>query len=109
MAQAENDPVASPDGRVLFVYYKVGEVDRARLLPVVQAFEQKIRQQLPLLSLELMQRPASSAGIETWMEIYRHDDGLPEAALGAVEELAHALGMPQPRLSEIFVPLRRAI
>ena len=108
MPQLENDPVASRDGRALFVYYKVGEVDRARVLPVVQAFEKRIGEQFPLLSLELMQRSASSAGIETWMEVYRHDDGLPEPTLRAIEELARALGMPQPRLSEVFVPLRRA-
>lgn len=108
MPQLENDPAAAQEGRALFVYYKVREVDRARVLPIVQAFEQRMRQQFPRLSLELMQRPASSAGIETWMEVYRQHDGLPEAALRAIEELAQALGMPQPRLSEIFVPLRRA-
>ena len=54
-----------------------------------------------------MQRPASSAGMETWMEIYRQQDALSDQTLRGIEELARGLGMPQPRLSEVFVPLRR--
>lgn len=104
----ENDPAAAPQGRVLFVYYKINEADRASVLLLVQAFEKKIAQQFPLLSLELMQRPASSAGMETWMEIYRQQDALSDQTLRGIEELARGLGMPQPRLNEVFVPLRSA-
>lgn len=107
MPQHKNEPVVSPKGRVLFVYYKVDGADRASVLRVAQALEKKIAQQFPLLSLELMQRPASSAGVETWMEIYRQQDDLSDQTLRGIEELARGLGMPEPRLNEVFVPLRR--
>ena len=107
MPRHKHDAAASLRGRVLFVYYKINEADRASVLLVVQAFEKKIAQQFPLLSLELMQRPASSAGMETWMEIYRQQDGLSDQTLRGIEELARGLGMPQPRLNEVFVALRR--
>lgn len=107
MPQDKHDPGASPQCRVLFVYYKINEADRANVLLVVQAFEMKVAQQFPLLSLELMQRPASSAGMETWMEIYRQQDALSDQTLRRIEQLALGLGMPQPRLNEVFVPLRR--
>ena len=107
MSQHEKAPAASRQGRVLFVYYKIAESDRMRFLQTVQSFEKTIAEQFPLLSLELMQRPASSAGMETWMEIYRDLAGLTEQTLRAIEELARRSDMPLPRLSEVFVPLRR--
>ena len=53
-----------------------------------------------------MQRPAVSAeGLRTWMEVYRHSEGLGEAAIEAIAALARELQLPAPRLSELFVPL----
>ena len=93
-------------GPVLFVYYKIEQTKTAALLPLVCDFQQRLLQAWPGLSCELMQRPAVSAeGLRTWMEVYRHSEGLGEAAIEAIAALARELQLPAPRLSELFVPL----
>ena len=92
--------------RTLFVYYKVAQDQHAALAQRVRAFAQRLEVVHPLLNLELMQRPAASADmLETWMEIYRHPDGISEALALAIHALAVEMGLPAKRASEVFVPL----
>ena len=94
----------------LFVYYKVAQNQHASLAQRVSAFAQRLQVVHPLLSLELMQRPAASSdNIETWMEIYRHPEGISEALALAIHTLAVEMGLPSKRASEVFVPLDFAL
>jgi hypothetical protein len=94
-------------GKVLYVYYKLDAAQHDALAPRVRSFQEQLLRTWPGLSCELMQRPNVSAeGKETWMEVYRHADGLPDEMVEAIGRLAQELQLPAPRLSEIFIPLR---
>ena len=93
--------------RVYFVYYKIHRDQRDASIALVQNFQQQLARRVPEISCELMQRPAATPeGIETWMEIYRGDDGLPDSTLEMIAQIAGECGMPAPRLGELFIPLR---
>jgi Domain of unknown function (DUF4936) len=91
----------------LFVYYKVPMDQHAALRPVAQAFQQRVQQQWPLLRCELLQRPqATPEGIETWMEVYQHPQGVSDDMMAGIDRLAQEMGLPAKRAAEIFTPLR---
>lgn len=91
---------------VLCVYYKVGAVQHAALAPRVQQFQSALSSVWPGLICELLQRPEVAAGTETWMETYRHADGLSAAVVDAIAQAAVDAKLPAPRHIEHFVALR---
>ena len=107
---------------VLFVYYKVDAAQHAACLLRVRQFQVDLQRAWPGLHMELMQRPetaaaaaaapapaaaaAAAAGVETWMETYRHLDGLTEQVMAGIENAAAAAGLPAPRHAERFVLIR---
>ena len=92
-------------GTVLCVYYKVPITQHADAAPRVRAFQAELLLAWPDLSCELLQRPGSSNGIETWMETYRCATGLTLDMINATEQGAAMAGLPTPRHSERFIPL----
>jgi hypothetical protein len=93
--------------QTLYVYYKLPTDQHALWRPRVENFAQRLRQRWPGLQVELMQRPDPSAeGQETWMEVYRHPDGVSAPVIAAIGQLAIELGLPPKRAAEIFIPLR---
>ena len=92
-------------GSVLCVYYKVPVARHADMAPRVRAFQAALLLAWPGLSCELLQRPGSSDGIETWMETYRCATGLTLDMMNATTQGAAKAGLPTPRHSEHFVPL----
>ena len=93
--------------QALFVYYKVEPQQHDSLLRKGRGFAAAAMQQWDLLEVELLQRPQPNAqGLETWMEVYRHPEGVTEAMMGAIAQLAIEHGMPPVRLNEIFIPLQ---
>lgn len=94
------------DAAVLFVYYKVDAAERAALASRVRQLQARLVGQWPGLQCELMQRPETSAGLETWMESYRHPQGLQAPLLEAIVHEAQQAGLPTPRHCERFVALR---
>lgn len=91
--------------KTLFVYYKIETLQHASWVQRVRDFQLQLQVRHPLLEVELMQRPASADGLETWMEIYRHPDGITDLLTQAIQSLALEMGLPSKRASEVFVPL----
>lgn len=91
--------------KTLFVYYKIETLQHASWVQRVRDFQLQLQVRHPLLEIELMQRPASADGLETWMEIYRHPDGISDLLSQAIQSLALEMGLPSKRASEIFAPL----
>lgn len=91
--------------RTLYVYYKVEIAQCADFALRVRAFQQHLVQSWPGLRVELMQRPESSASMETWMEVYQHPLGLTDTMLQSIEQTARNRGLPLPRANELFIPL----
>jgi hypothetical protein len=93
--------------QTLYVYYKIAAAEHAACLLRVRALEQAVRETWPALQMELMQRPQASAdGLETWMEVYRHPQGVTTAMTESIAEMAKSAGLPTQRASEFFIPLR---
>ena len=90
----------------LYVYYKVDAAEHAALAPRVRAFQAALAKRWPGLHCELLQRPDAAGSQETWMETYRHDDGLSGAMADAIAHAAEIGGLPLPRHAERFIPLR---
>lgn len=84
----------------LYVYYKVRDEDAARLEPLAR------RLQLGCSGAQLMRRPGSRDGLQTWMEVY---PGVTEAFAAALEAAALGAGFDAlivgPRRAEVFVEL----
>ena len=97
---------------VLYVYYKVDAAQHAATAPRVRQFQAHLLAAWPGLVCELLQRPEAAAGVETWMETYRHADGqaqgrcLSAALIDHIAQAAAAADLPTPRHSERFVALR---
>jgi sporulation-control protein spo0M len=91
--------------KTLFIYYKVDSRQHATWVQRVRDFQGQLQVRHPLIEIELMQRPASNDGLETWMEIYRHPDGISDLLTQAIQALALEMGLPSKRASEVFVPL----
>ena len=96
----------TPTQVTLFVYYKLPVTEHAQWLGRVRDFQQAVVQAWPGMTVELMQRPeASPEGMETWMEVYRHPQGVSPEMMASVASLAQAHGLPPKRAAELFVPL----
>ena len=94
---------------VLYVYYKVPVALHADLAPRVRAFQARLVERHPGLACELLQRPAATDGIETWMETYRHATGLTDAVIASIAQEAAAAALPAPRHAEVFIPLLKSL
>jgi hypothetical protein len=96
----------TPTQVTLFVYYKLPLTEHAQWLGRVRDFQQAVVQAWAGMTVELMQRPeASPEGLETWMEVYRHPQGVSPDMMASVAALAQAHGLPPKRAAELFVPL----
>lgn len=96
----------APTQVTLFVYYKLPVTEHAQWLGRVRDFQQAVVQAWPGMTVELMQRPeASPEGLETWMEVYRHPQGVSPEMMASVAASAQAHGLPRKRAAELFVPL----
>ncbi len=91
---------------VLYVYYKVPVQEHAQWAARVRPFQAALMARWPGLKAELLQRPEASEGQETWMEIYQHLIGLTPDIEASIQQHAAAAGLPMPRHSERFIPLR---
>ena len=90
----------------LFVYYKIQQNQHAALTALLPQFRNELNRLDPELSLELMQRPeVSSDGFETWMEVYRHPQGVSSSIVEQIHQIAIKNGLPPNRQNEIFIPL----
>jgi hypothetical protein len=93
--------------QTLFVYYKLTLLEHDLWRPKAEAFQEELQQTWFGLSASLMQRPEATAeGIETWMEIYSHADGVSHDMMQSIAALAVKHGMPPKRMAEFFIPLR---
>jgi hypothetical protein len=91
----------------LFVYYKLLPSDHSKYLGAISKLKSEIAKLDPLLDLEVLQRPdVGSDGHETWMEIYRHPQGVSDALMEKIQEIVVLSGLPTMRKSEIFIPLQ---
>ena len=94
-------------GITLFVYYKLPLQEHAQWVQRVHDFQDAVVQAWPGMVLELLQRPEPSPeGLETWMEVYRHPQGVSPEMMASVAALALAHGLPPKRAAELFVPLQ---
>jgi hypothetical protein len=93
-------------GAVLYVYYKVALDQHAHSARQVRAFQAALLLRWPGLVAELLQRPELSDGKETWMETYRHANGMSSELQQSVQHAALDAGLPAPRHTEHFIPLR---
>ena len=99
-AKHEGTPV-----NVLYVYYKVPVALHDDLVPQVRSFQASLVERHPGLACELLQRPAATDAVETWMETYRHATALTDAMIASIAGAAEAAALPAPRHAEVFVPL----
>jgi hypothetical protein len=100
-------PTNASEPLTLFVYYKLPFIEHQRWSERVRDNAQRLIQEIPGLTIELMQRPEPSAtGEETWMEVYRHQKGLTPQMIEQIDRAAKGLGLPSKRAAEIFVSLR---
>ena len=76
--------------QTLFVYYKLPVQEHAVWRPKVEAFQLALQQTWPGLKASLMQRPeATSEGIETWMEIYTHVQGVSQSMMDSIAAVSY--------------------
>ena len=90
---------------LLCVYYKVDAAQHEALAPRLRQLQKQLSVQWPGLICELLQRPEADKGIETWMETYRHSDGITAALTQAIADAAATAGLPASRHTESFIPL----
>jgi hypothetical protein len=92
---------------MLFVYYKIPTAQRHGFLTSVQQLTDQVTQFDQQLTVEILQRPElGSDGNETWMEVYRHPEGISSQMIEKIQEIASTTGLPLQRKNEIFIPLR---
>jgi Domain of unknown function (DUF4936) len=91
---------------VLCVYYKVDASKHADDALRVRQYQAALSARWPSLNCELLQRPEATAGIETWMETYRHASGLTTEMVDFIAQAATHASLPEPRHTERFVALR---
>ena len=96
----------SVNADVLCVYYKVDAAQHAAWAGRLHQFQDSLKADFPNIQCELLQRPEVTANVETWMETYRHPNGLTAALIDAIAQSAVASGLPSPRHTERFVALR---
>ena len=104
---SQNQALRASEMNTLFVYYKLHIDQHDDTKARLNAMSAHLLKQMPGLSVDLMQRPETSLdGLETWMEIYRHPNGVSAAMSKHIDDAAMAAGLPQPRRTEVFVALR---
>ncbi len=92
---------------MLFVYYKIPTTERQGYLISIQQLTNQIAQFDEKLTIEILQRPElGSDGNETWMEVYRHPDGINSQMMEKIQQIASSTGLPLQRKNEIFIPIR---
>ena len=93
----------------LYVYYRVDPQQVELAEAAVWAAQQALCRDWPGLSARLLQRADGHASDQpaTWMEVYRHPDGLSDACLATLREALAALppGRVSDRHEERFVPI----
>ena len=102
------------EAAALYVYYKVDAAQHAACAVRVRQFQAVLLAAWPSLVCDLLQQPEAVAGVETWMETYRHSQGkgqgqgpgLSAALIDHIAQAAAAADLPAPRHSERFVVLR---
>ena len=105
-------------GVELYGYYRVAAADEALACAQVQALQQRLGVELPGLQARLLRRGADGSstgaepgGLSTWMETYRHADGLGGDRLALIRQAA--LDVPSVRVGtrheECFEPVDRAL
>ena len=88
------------------VYYKLPADAHAAWAPQVRTLQAALAARTPGLVCELLRRPQASDGVQTWMETYRADvEGPAQGLVDTIDAAARAAGLPQPRHTEVFVPL----
>lgn len=95
-----------PAVRALFIYYRVPTAEAGRAASAVREAQARLMQTHPGLVAQLWQRPQARDGQLTWMEVYRHPQGV-SAALQAQIDAALAVAAPWitgPRHVEVFMP-----
>lgn len=94
--------------RELYVYYRVNPLHAAQAEAEVCALHAELREQFPGLTARRLLRAEanSSAGSQTWMEIYARTSGLSDRHLDAILERGTDLvrSIDGPRHSEVFSP-----
>lgn len=87
----------------LYVYYKVGGHQAARLEPLVRAMQARLAAELGVNG-QLKRRPDTRDGLQTWMEVYT---GVAEQFAPQLDAAAAAAGLAAlidgPRRAEVFV------
>ena len=96
----------APPQPVLYVYYKLEVSLHDAWARRVRQFQAQLVAAWPGLMAELLQRPEATDGKETWMESYRHPRGLSPELLASIAQAALDAGLPAPRHTESFIPLR---
>ena len=100
------------EAAALYVFYKVNAAQHAACAVQVRQFQAVLLAAWPSLVCDLLQQPEPAAGVETWMETYRHSQdqgqgpGLSAALIDHIAQAAAAADLPAPRHSERFVVLR---
>ncbi|MDZ5458319.1 DUF4936 family protein [Azohydromonas lata] len=104
-----NEVTGAPDGRRLYVYYRVALADLAACGQAVRTFQTELQRAHPDLVCELLQRPQSEdvAGQRTLMETYARPSGVDEALQAHIAHAAAtalALLVTSTRHVEVFEP-----
>ena len=91
----------------LYVYYKVPALERTATRNALDQYREKITKDIPRLELALMKRPELKDGVETWMEIYTHPDGITDTIVAAINDCLNLFPKLSrwPRATERFVSL----
>jgi hypothetical protein len=94
---------------MLFVYYKIPTTQRQGFLTAIQKLTDQVTQFDEKLTIEILQRPElGSDGNETWMEVYRHPEGISSEMIEKIQKIASISGLPLQRKNEIFIPILKA-
>lgn len=99
----------APDGRHLFVYYRVPAPDLDVCVRAARTLQAELALAQPGLCCTLLQRPAGDdpAAPRTLMETYARAGGVDAALQGWIEQRAHAALdalITGPRHVEVFEP-----
>ena len=86
----------------LYVYYRVPETALTEVVAAVRQVQAALVQQHPGLHADLLRRPELREGEVTLMETYA--GGLTADVCAAIDTATR--GLPQPRHTEVFEPLR---
>ena len=94
------------DGRELYTYYRVAEVDESPCRGAALQMQASLRADEPGLQARLLRRPATPQGLVTFMEVYAVPNGVSDRLQADIERAAAALTpwLQGERHTELFVP-----